>query len=115
MFMLECGIAVDPIIPGITSTVVTVIKWAIPVILIILGLLDMAKAVIANEEKEMKEAQKMLIKRIIYAVVAFLVVALVQVVFGLLAKASSDSVNNNANDASSCINCFINNKDCKKM
>ncbi|MBP3460827.1 MAG: hypothetical protein J6K21_00255 [Bacilli bacterium] len=110
MFLLECGISIDPIVPGITSTIVTVIKWAIPIILIILGLLDMAKAVIANEEKEMKEAQKMLIKRIIYAVVAFLVVALVQAVFGLLAKA--DTNGQNASNATQCINCFINNKDC---
>ncbi len=113
MFILNCGIAIDPIVPGITSTIVNVIKWAIPVILIIFGLLDMAKAVIANEEKEMKEAQKMLIKRLIYAVVAFLVVALVQAVFGLLAKA--DANGNNASNATQCIDCFINNKNCSNQ
>ena len=110
MFILECGIAIDPIVPGITSTIVNVIKWAVPVLLIILGLLDMAKTVIANEEKEMKEAQKMLIKRIIYAIVAFLVVALVQAVFGLLAKA--DTNGKTASDATQCISCFINNTGC---
>jgi uncharacterized membrane protein YidH (DUF202 family) len=113
MFILNCGIVIDPIVPGITSTVVNVIKWAIPVILIILGILDMAKAVIANEEKEMKEAQKMLIKRIIYAVVVFLVVALVQAIFGLLAKADTKSTNG-ASSANSCIDCFINNKNCSQ-
>lgn len=109
MFILKeisCGeITIDAMVPAITSTVVTVIKWVIPIIIIFLGLLDMAKAVIANEEKEMKEAQKMLIKRIIYGVVAFLVVALVQAVFGIIDSKSSDSVK-----SKSCINCFINNK-----
>lgn len=113
MFLLECGISIDPIVPGITSTVVTVIKWAIPIIIVFLGLLDMAKAVIANEEKEMKEAQKLLIKRIIYGIVAFLIFALVQAVFGLLAKA--DTNGENASNATQCINCFINNKDCAKQ
>ena len=39
--------------------------WSI--ILIIFGMLDLAKAVMANDDKEMKEAQKKLIKRIVYA------------------------------------------------
>lgn len=113
MFILRdvtCGsITIDSVLPNFISTLITVIKIAIPIILIVLGILDLAKAVIANEEKEMKEAQKTLIKRIIYAIVIFFVVAIVQFVFGQLAKADSDSTAG-ANNATSCINCFVNGK-----
>ena len=58
---VKCGtIEIDSIVPGTISAFVTVLKIAIPIILIVFGMLDMAKAVMANEEKEMKEAQKKL-------------------------------------------------------
>lgn len=108
MFLLKdvsCGsITIDSIIPGTISTVVNIIKIAVPIMLIVFGILDMAKAVIANKEDEMKNAQKLLIKRVIYAVIVFFVVALVQFVFGQLAKASDGETNS----ATSCISCFIN-------
>lgn len=102
---VSCGaITIDAIVPNTISLFVTILKIAIPIILIILGMLDMAKAVMANEEKEMKEAQKKLIKRLIYAVVIFFIVALVQFLFKQLDNANGgESVG-----ASSCINCFIN-------
>lgn len=111
MFILEqikCGgMSIDSIIPYTVSGFVLVLKIAIPIILVVLGMLDLSKAVIANEEKEMKEAQKKFIKRIIYAVVIFFVVALVQFVFGILSDADKGT-----ESATSCISCFIN-KDCK--
>lgn len=113
MFLLrtvQCGnMEIDSIIPGTISTVVNILKIAIPIILIIFGMLDLSKAVMANEEKEMKEAQKKLIKRIIYAVLVFFVIALVQFVFSQLAKSDSDNANG-SKGATSCISCFINGK-----
>jgi len=89
MFILDnvtCGnITIDEIVPDTVSTIVTILKIAIPIILIVLGLLDLGKAVMANEEKEMKEAQGRFIKRCIYAVLVFFVVAIVQFVFKALA------------------------------
>ena len=54
------------------------------ILLIIFGTLDLAKAVIAGKEDEMKAAQKLLIKRLIYAVAVFLVATIVVVVMGLV-------------------------------
>ena len=111
---VKCGdLVIDQIIPGTISIFVDVLKVAVPIILIVLGMLDMAKAVMANEEKEMKEAQKRFIKRLIYAVVIFFVVALVQFLFSRLAKADAEGNGGNVNNATSCISCFINNK-CQK-
>lgn len=99
------GAPIDEIIPKTVSTIITVIKIGIPIILILYGMLDLGKAVMANEEKEMKEAQKRLIKRILYAVLVFFVVAIVQWVFALV-----DADATKGTEAkTSCINCFINN------
>lgn len=107
----KCSIDIDPIVPGTIRTFVTILKIVVPIILVVLGMLDMAKAVMANEEKEMKEAQKKLIKRVIYAIVIFFVVALVQFVFGRLATADNGGGNVNGNDTAACISCFISNSD----
>ena len=85
--LLKCSIEIDPIVPGFTSALVKVVKILIPIILIAYGMIDLAKAVMSNDDKVMKEAQNKLIHRIVYAVVIFFVVAIVQLVFGLLAGA----------------------------
>lgn len=103
--ILACSIGVSGAdyadIATLTRLIVTILKIAIPIILIIYGILDLAKAVMANEEKDMKEAQKRLIKRIAYALVVFFVITLVQ----LLIKAVAPSTENKTNIAD-CIACF---------
>jgi hypothetical protein len=95
------------VIPTLTSTIVTIVQWVIPVILIVLGMIDLGKAVTSNDEKQMKEAQKTLIKRVIYAVLVLFIVAIVRFVFSALAPDD-----NSKKSVSGCINCFINKQDC---
>lgn len=68
------------------GVVINILKIAIPIIIVLLAILDLGKAVMAGEEKEIKEAQKMLVKRIIYGVLIFFVTTIVQVVFGLIGE-----------------------------
>lgn len=68
------------------GTVINILKIVIPIIIVLLAIMDLGKAVIAGEEKEIKEAQKMLIKRLIYGVAIFFVVTIVQVVFNLVSS-----------------------------
>lgn len=107
--MVSCGgFTFDAILPGITSTVVTAIKIFVPLLLIFYGMLDLAKAVMANDEKVMKEAQSKLIKRFIYAIAVFLVVSLVQLVFGMLGSAGGENTSAVKNDdITACISCFV--------
>ena len=73
-----------PLIKLIKHGIIPLIQLGIPIILILLGMLDLGKAVMASKEDEIKSAQKLLIKRAIYAVAIFFVVLIVQVIFGLL-------------------------------
>ena len=66
--------------------VINILKIAIPIIIVLMAMIDLGKAVMAGEDKEIKAAQKMLIKRLIYGVVIFFVVTLVQAAFGLVGK-----------------------------
>lgn len=104
------GGSIDPFLPAITSSIINVIKIGIPIILIFIGMLDLGKAVMTNDEKVMKAAQGTIIKRFVYAILIFLIVAIVQLVFGVLAKSSTNT--NNTTNATACISCFINNTDC---
>lgn len=112
---VKCGeYSFDPILPNIVSMIVTAIKVLIPLILIILGMLDLGKAVMSNDEKVMKESQSRLIKRFVYAIIIFLLVALVQLVFITISGKDENDPNNVSGGITECINCFINGSDeCK--
>ena len=78
--------------------VVNLLKWLIPIGLILFGMLDLGKAVIAGKEDEMKKAQGTLIKRVIYAVAIFLVVTIVTFATGLVGPNEWKTCWNDAQD-----------------
>ena len=84
MYFLDMCDNLAPLLRLIKNGIIPLVQIGIPIILIILGMLDLGKAVVASKEDEIKNAQKMLIKRCIYAVAIFFVVLIVQLVFGLL-------------------------------
>ena len=76
----------------ITSLLYTVIKIAIPLILIIYGMFDFGKSVMAGKEDEIKTNQKLFIKRLISAALVFLILSFVEIVIGIVT--SVDEKNN---------------------
>ena len=64
--------------------VIYIIRIAIPIIIVLLGTLDLGKAVIAGEDKKIKESQKSFLLRLIYGIAIFFVFNIVYVIFGLL-------------------------------
>ena len=70
----------------VIRNVIDLFKILIPIGLILFGLIDLGKAVIAGKEDEMKKAQGTLIKRVIYAVAVFLVVQFVIFATGLVGE-----------------------------
>lgn len=87
--------------PYVVSTVVMIIKIVVPILLIVFGMLDLAKAVIASKEDEIKKSQTTFIKRLIAAVIVFFIVSLVQVVIRFVAGNAEE-------DVMGCFNCFVN-------
>ena len=81
--------------------IVGIVKWgiqiAVPIILIIVGMIDLAKAVTEKNEDKIKEAQQKLIKKAIAAVLVFLVVYIVGLLMSLIG-------NQDYKQCMSCIN-----------
>lgn len=80
----SCG-GLLPIV-RMVRTLLKIIQILIPILLILLGTIDLGKAVIASDEKEIKAAQSRLIKRCIYAAAIFFVVMLVTVLMNIVAS-----------------------------
>ncbi len=68
----------------IIGYVLFVFKIAIPLLLIIFGMLDLGKAVIASKEDEIKKATGSLVRRAIAAVVIFLLPTIISFLMGVI-------------------------------
>jgi len=88
----------------IINTIVRIIQIGVPVLLIIFGMIDFAKAAMAQKEDEMKKGQKTFISRLITAILVFLVIFIVKIAVRF--------VNENAESSKiiSCVDCFISGK-----
>lgn len=103
LFLDQCSTLV-PII-HLVKAIIRLLQIAITIALVVLLIMDFGKAVMAGKEDEIKSAQKLAIKRVIYFVIVWLVPWLVNVAIGLLDSASTSS----ASEAQSAWSCWVNN------
>ena len=68
---------------GLLVRVIKFLQVLIPIALILWGTIDMGRAVIAGDEKKIKERQKPFIWRLVSAVIVFLIPYLVTLAIGL--------------------------------
>ncbi len=101
-FMAVSCDSLMPIIRLVRDGLIPLIQIGVPIILIVLGTIDLGKAVIASKEDEIKNAQKMLVKRAIYAVAIFFVATIVTLVFSLFASTGDDKLTNESQSWVTC-------------
>ena len=89
--------------PYLVSTVITIVQIAVPILLIIFGMLDLGKAVIAAKEDEIKKGQQTFIKRLIAGAIVFFVILIVKTIIGFVSNRSASVMQ--------CFNCFIHAED----
>lgn len=102
-FNYTCGSAsmnVPGMLPYVISTIVLIVEILVPVLLIVFGMIDLGKAVIAQKEDEIKKGQATFFKRLVAAILVFFVIFIVKLVIGF--------VSNDNTTIANCINCFIN-------
>jgi hypothetical protein len=87
----------------VVGYILLVFKIVIPIILIIFGMLDLGKAVIASKDDEIKKAMKSLAMRAIAAVVIFFIPTIVGLVMGLVSNFSSSGAESDYNVCRSCL------------
>jgi len=94
------GVNIPDELIRIINTVVKLIQIGIPILLIIVGMLDLGKAVMAQKEDEIKKGQQTFVKRLIAAAIVFFVVAIVQLVLDIAAPTGKDTI-------LECVNEFV--------
>ena len=74
----------DFIVRVIKDGVFPILQIAIPIILIVLSTFDLGKAVIGSDDKENKKLQKRIIRRLVYAILIFFMVTVINLVFSMV-------------------------------
>lgn len=97
---LGSDVKIDVQLAKIIRYVILFIQIAVPVVLVVLGMIDFLKAIAAQKEDEIKKGQQIFVKRAIAAILVFFVIAIVKFFISVLAKGSSDGIMN-------CVNCFV--------
>jgi hypothetical protein len=85
--------------------VVRTIQVVVPILLIIWGMLDLGKAVMAQKEDDIKKGQQTFIKRVVAAILVFFVVAITKLIIGLFAP---DGGTANKGSLLGCMNSILN-------
>lgn len=93
-------VKIDYQLANIIRYVILVIQIAVPIVLVVLGMIDFIKAIASQKEDEIKKGQHMFVKRAIAALLVFFVIAIVKLFISLIAKGTSDGIMN-------CVNCFV--------
>ena len=81
--MAACPAGLEPIARFLKHGVLPIIQIGIPIILIIMGTIDLGKAVLSSDDKEIKASTGRLLRRAIAAVAVFFVTTIVTLVMGL--------------------------------
>ena len=95
----DSGLSFQGSLPSTISMIILLIKIVVPILLIVFGMLDLAKAVMAQKEDEIKKGQQTFIKRLVAAIIFFFVIAIVKFAISAISKDNGDII--------SCMNCFI--------
>ena len=105
--LVSCGggyiDGIPSLIPKVISIAYAVLQIMVPVVLVILGSLDLIKGITAQKEDDIKKGQQILVKRLIAAALVFFVFVIVKVVISFVADSSNVAI-------MECAQCFIEEK-----
>lgn len=95
--ILTCKLAGNVIVipdqlANVIATIYDLLKIGVPLLLILFGMLDLGKSVIAQKEDEIKKSQDLFIKRLIAAALVFFVFAIVQLLVSFVGGDDSESI-----------------------
>ena len=93
-------------IVALVKSILNIALILIGVVLVVLVIIDIAKAIIASEEKEVKGYQKAAIRRVIYFVIIFFVVTVINVIFNLVGKYGDDEITGSNNENLNWVDCW---------
>lgn len=107
------GILIPNQIFNFVALFIRLIKIAVPVLLIIFGMIDFAKSVVAKNEDDVKKYRKQFISRLVSAVIVFAIVFFVQFAVNLISTVedTKNEEGQTISDIWSCSKKFVNGVD----
>ena len=87
----------------IVGYIIMIVKIVIPLIIIILGIIDLGKAVVSSDQKIIKDAGGNLLKRIILGVCIFFIPQIVDLIFQMVGGFSEEM----RSDYENCLTCLV--------
>ncbi len=88
--IMTCPDHLVPVFRFLKYGIYPIIQIGIPIILIIMGSIDLGKAVLSSDDKEIKGATSKLIKRAIAAIAIFFITTIVSLLMGMFSTSGSD-------------------------
>lgn len=88
----------------VVRSLIELIKYVVPILLIIMGMMDFGKVVFGKPDEQMKKSKSSFMARSVAAILVFLTITIVQMVLGII---STDDENVR------CLKCFVLDKECK--
>ena len=100
MLILECNEAMQlcynmRYVWKVLGVLIKIFQWSIPVVLIVLGTIDMFKAMVAADEEKATAARTAFIKRLIYGIAIFLVPVLIRIILSFV---NNNLINDSENE-----------------
>lgn len=83
------------------GSVLSIIKIIIPILLIVMGSIDLIKCIVAGKDSEMQKSKSMFIKRTIVAIIVFFIPTIVGFLLSLIDQRKS-----------SCLTCVLDTSTC---
>ena len=90
-----------------------ILKIVVPIILIVMGSIDLAKAVAASKDDEIKKAVGSLVKRAVLGVLIFFIPTILSFVVELIG--GDDIYDENSGTFGRCTYCMLNPSECRKL
>ena len=90
-----------------------ILKIVVPIILIVMGSIDLAKAVAASKDDEIKKAVGSLVKRAVLGVLIFFIPTILNFVVELIG--GDDIYDENSGTFGRCTYCMLNPSECRKL
>jgi hypothetical protein len=101
---VECGGIknIPARVPGFTSMLIDVVQVVVPIILVIMGVIDLLKAVSGQKEDEIQKGRQVLFKRLIMGFLIFMITSMVKLIVNFAADTTAlrDGI-------VECVDCFI--------
>lgn len=95
---------IPKIVPELTALFITILQIIVPIVLIIIGMIDMTKAISTGASDAIAKNKTKLIKKFIAAVIAFMVITITTNVIKIIAEGDEKST------FVACMSCYLNNK-----